>query len=83
MNMPPQRDIALQCLPSLPSLLFPPMVSFPLGIDVPKISFSKYHGIGNDFILIDNRQSDKPILSAEQCKEVDRKGGREEGKEGN
>ena len=40
------------------------------GVALPKISFSKYHGIGNDFILIDNRQSEKPLLSPEQCKQV-------------
>ncbi len=30
------------------------------------IAFSKYHGLGNDFILIDNRQSLEPILTSEQ-----------------
>lgn len=29
-------------------------------------AFRKYHGLGNDFVLIDNRQSSKPILTAEQ-----------------
>jgi diaminopimelate epimerase len=30
------------------------------------ISFRKYHGLGNDFILIDNRHSAEPILTCEQ-----------------
>lgn len=29
-------------------------------------AFRKYHGLGNDFVLIDNRQSLKPILTPEQ-----------------
>ncbi|MBD2186819.1 diaminopimelate epimerase [Pseudanabaena mucicola] len=31
------------------------------------IAFSKYHGLGNDFILIDNRHSSEPILTPEQA----------------
>ena len=31
------------------------------------IAFSKYHGLGNDFILIDNRNSAEPILTSEQA----------------
>ncbi len=31
------------------------------------IEFSKYHGLGNDFILIDNRQSNEPIVTPEQA----------------
>ena len=31
------------------------------------IAFSKYHGLGNDFILIDNRHSPEPILTSEQA----------------
>jgi hypothetical protein len=31
-----------------------------------KIDFTKYHGIGNDFILIDNRKSNSPILTSDQ-----------------
>lgn len=32
-----------------------------------KIEFTKYHGLGNDFILIDNRHSETPCLSAQQA----------------
>jgi diaminopimelate epimerase len=31
------------------------------------IEFTKYHGLGNDFILIDNRSSSLPILTPEQA----------------
>ena len=31
------------------------------------ISFRKYQGLGNDFILIDNRHTEEPILSPEQA----------------
>ncbi|MEI6430465.1 MAG: diaminopimelate epimerase [Pseudanabaena sp. ELA607] len=31
------------------------------------ISFRKYQGLGNDFILIDNRHAEEPILSPEQA----------------
>ncbi|MEW6494780.1 MAG: diaminopimelate epimerase [Cyanobacteriota bacterium] len=32
-----------------------------------RIEFTKYHGLGNDFILIDNRAETEPIISAEQA----------------
>lgn len=31
------------------------------------IEFTKYHGLGNDFILIDNRSSSTPVISPEQA----------------
>ncbi|MEA5568401.1 diaminopimelate epimerase [Anabaena sp. UHCC 0399] len=31
------------------------------------IEFTKYHGLGNDFILIDNRASSSPVLTPEQA----------------
>ena len=33
-------------------------------------SFTKYHGLGNDFILIDNRQQLQPILTPKQAIEL-------------
>ena len=35
-----------------------------------KQSFVKYQGLGNDFILIDNTQSNNPIFSSEQAKKL-------------
>jgi len=34
------------------------------------IEFSKYHGLGNDFILIDNRHDPEPIITPEQAVQV-------------
>jgi diaminopimelate epimerase len=31
------------------------------------IEFTKYHGLGNDFILIDNRSSSTPVITQEQA----------------
>lgn len=31
------------------------------------INFTKYHGLGNDFILIDNRSSSSPVITPEQA----------------
>jgi diaminopimelate epimerase len=32
-----------------------------------KIPFTKYQGLGNDFILIDNRHSPEPLITAEMA----------------
>lgn len=34
------------------------------------LSFVKYHGLGNDFILVDNRHSPDPILTPEQAERL-------------
>lgn len=34
------------------------------------VKFSKYHGLGNDFILIDNRDSNEPLVSAEDAVQI-------------
>lgn len=34
------------------------------------LSFVKYHGLGNDFILVDNRHSREPIVTPEQAKKL-------------
>ncbi len=34
------------------------------------IEFTKYHGLGNDFILIDNRSSSTPLLTPEQAQKL-------------
>jgi len=31
------------------------------------LPFSKYHGLGNDFVLVDNRESEEPMISPEQA----------------
>ena len=31
------------------------------------LKFSKYHGLGNDFILVDNRESNEPLVTPEQA----------------
>lgn len=41
--------------------------------DTVGIQFKKYHGLGNDFVLIDNRHQSEPVLSPEEsCKLCDR-----------
>ncbi len=35
-----------------------------------EIKFSKYQGLGNDFILIDNRHSHQPIITAQQAVKI-------------
>lgn len=34
------------------------------------VQFAKYHGLGNDFILVDNRDSSEPKISSEQAVRV-------------
>ncbi|BAZ06227.1 diaminopimelate epimerase [Calothrix sp. NIES-3974] len=34
------------------------------------INFTKYHGLGNDFILIDNRQHPLPIITSDQAAQL-------------
>ncbi|PSO82131.1 MAG: diaminopimelate epimerase [Cyanobacteria bacterium SW_4_48_29] len=34
------------------------------------MEFTKYHGLGNDFILIDNRQQPQPVLTPEQAMQM-------------
>ena len=34
------------------------------------LEFVKYHGLGNDFILVDNRASTEPLLTADQAVEL-------------
>lgn len=34
------------------------------------ITFTKYHGLGNDFILIDNRHQSEPLITPEQAIEM-------------
>lgn len=31
-----------------------------------QVPFSKYQGLGNDFILVDNRHAEEPMLTAEE-----------------
>ncbi|KAK9807611.1 hypothetical protein WJX72_004015 [[Myrmecia] bisecta] len=31
------------------------------------LEFCKYHGLGNDFILVDNRHQEEPVITAEQA----------------
>ncbi len=35
-----------------------------------KLEFTKYHGLGNDFILVDNRASTEPVITPEQAVKV-------------
>lgn len=34
------------------------------------IEFTKYHGLGNDFILIDNRSDSEPVVSTERARQM-------------
>lgn len=35
-----------------------------------KLSFVKYHGLGNDFILVDNTKATTPVLTSEQASKL-------------
>jgi len=43
------------------------VINFVLGEIKCLLSLQKYHGLGNDFILIDNRSSSKPVITPEQA----------------
>ena len=43
---------------------------FPLSFGMVTLPFSKYHGLGNDFILMDNRESDTPMITPAQAVDV-------------
>jgi len=45
-----------------PNCLIRLLGDFPMSL-----AFTKYHGLGNDFILIDNRHSNTPLISPEQA----------------
>lgn len=40
------------------------------GAALQKLEFVKYHGLGNDFILVDNRQSSTPVITPEQAVKI-------------
>lgn len=37
------------------------------------LTFAKYQGLGNDFILVDNRHTPEPVLTPEQSAKVRRR----------
>jgi diaminopimelate epimerase len=37
---------------------------------VNNLSFRKYHGLGNDFVLVDNRQQSQPLITPEQALQI-------------
>lgn len=37
----------------------------PMAVGTAGIQFKKYHGLGNDFVLIDNRHQTEPVLTPE------------------
>jgi len=43
------------------------MVDTDLDVRVKTVKFTKFEGLGNDFILIDNTKSSNPIISPQQA----------------
>lgn len=37
-----------------------------ISMKLAQVPFRKYQGLGNDFILVDNREADEPLLTAEE-----------------
>lgn len=41
-----------------------------LSMKVAQVPFRKYQGLGNDFILVDNREAEEPVLTAGQSADL-------------